>query len=108
MPDDWCWKKISARRRTQSPRKQRNSPLSTTSSLDWRSISRLSGGSNAALGVKYFAQERLGLNEIVVTEALQRFRKTIGAWRQIVRSSLLLAKGAEHYVALVRARQGWS
>lgn len=55
--------------------------------------------------VDYFACERLGLNEKIVTQTLDHFREVIPNWRDLVETSFLPKMLKEKYWAVVHKRR---
>jgi serine/threonine-protein kinase HipA len=54
--------------------------------------------------VRYFARERLQLNEAVLTEVLARFRAAVPQWRGLLERSFLSAEMKEKFLSLLEAR----
>lgn len=56
--------------------------------------------------VKYFARERLQINERVVNEVLLGFSKAMPVWRALLAKSFLSPGAKEHYAAILSERAG--
>jgi serine/threonine-protein kinase HipA len=54
--------------------------------------------------VRYFARERLQLNETVPTDVLARFRDAAPQWRALLDRSFLSPEMKEKFLALLEAR----
>ncbi len=53
---------------------------------------------------RYFARERLQLNEAVLTEMLTRFRDALPHWRKLIEQSFLSSEMKEKFLSLLESR----
>jgi len=55
--------------------------------------------------LKYFARERLQLNEGILSDLMSRFSKAMPAWRELLDNSFLSVEAKQKYAALLAERE---